>query len=210
MERAPARRAARAGHPSGPERPPARRLVLQTPPRSAISASVPLGGERSFAPFAFSRKRSSANKAFEVDSASPRPKRKTQRGRTNRKKTSGTSHGLVQQRIASTLRTRAPSIMAIRAPSRVLRSKLCLEVTCVSCNGELLSRTFGPNHGVTLTIDLSISRRDGLELLDALKHRSGSLECSCRIRSKNENVRLARTDVVTINVRRISKLFRQL
>ena len=190
MERAPARRAARAGHPSGPDPSGARRLVFQTPPRSAISASVPLGGERSFAPFAFSRKRSSANKAFEVDSASPRPKRKTQRGRTNRKKTSGTSHGLVQQRIASTLRTRAPSIMAIRAPSRVLRSKLCLEARLLhpaakyphNCSSSTWSspskQILGSTGSKTKRVSISNSEKSSGVRLSS--HRTAAINCSSK------------------------------
>jgi hypothetical protein len=95
---------------------------------SRAPQSLRLCGDPSFAVFAPSREKCSVWAVLGVDHARPGSKRKTQRRKTTRKQTSGTSHGLVQQRIASTLRTRPQSIMAIHASPRVLRSKLCLEV----------------------------------------------------------------------------------
>src|SRR5271169_7154203 len=44
----------------------------------------------------------------------------------------------------------------------------------------------------------------------ALKHWYHPLKSSCRVRSENENVGLAGAHVVTVNIRRISKLLGQL
>ena len=100
-----------------PERWQALRLVLRIQPRSANSAPLRLCGHGSFAALVPSREKCSEFQAVGINGARSGSKSKTQRGRANRKQTSPTSHGLVQQRIASTLRTRPPSILAIHASS---------------------------------------------------------------------------------------------
>jgi hypothetical protein len=94
------------------------------------SRSLRLCGEQSFVP---SRATSSVFGLVEVDGGRMESKSKTQRGNTNRKTTSGRSHGLVQQRIASTLRTRSLTRSNQRS-LRVLRSKLCLNVRRRGCH----------------------------------------------------------------------------
>ena len=81
---------------------------------------------------------------------------------------------------------------------------------CISCDSEIFRPTFGPNHRELLAIDRTICRGDCLQTLLARKHWLGSIKCACRVRSENENVRLARTDIVAVNVRRISELLHQL
>ena len=51
-----------------------------------------------------------------------------------------------------------------------------------------------------LPCGLSVSRRDCLQLLPAIKHRFDSMKGSWRVRGEDENVRLATADIVPVNV----------
>jgi hypothetical protein len=96
--------------------------------RLCVSAPLRLCGDHSFATFAPSRETCSELEAFGVNGARPESKSKMHKGNAHRKTTSGISHGLVQSRGCGTPHA-APIHHGNPRLPRVLRSKLCLEVS---------------------------------------------------------------------------------
>jgi len=78
-----------------------------------------------------------------------------------------------------------------------------------SRDSELTSRTLRPQHGVLLTLDLSVSRRDSLQPALLLQALADPPESGCWVRCENEYVGLARATVVTIYLSRVPQIFIQ-